>query len=103
MKQKMKRSFHLLFIEQKLQYDIIHTINRESHALLPIHYTPNGLKLHLLRSCNYFHPLLMQVSPNYTRSMRLPNLFIYFTDLPTYVLLPLLTYFLIRTLYIYYM
>ena len=38
-----------------------------SCAILGISCTPNGLKLHSLRSCNYFHPLLVQLSPNCTQ------------------------------------
>ena len=65
----------LLLNETEEEKDIVHMINRESHALLcnlGIICTPNGLKLHSLRSCNYFHPLLVQLSLNCTRKHVFP-------------------------------
>ena len=43
-----------------------------SCATLGIHCTPNGLKMHLLYSCNYFRPLLVQLSPNCTLKHAIP-------------------------------
>ena len=52
----------LLLNETKDEKDIVHKIGNHMllSAILGINWTLNGIKLHLLRSYNYFHPLFVQ-------------------------------------------
>ena len=60
-------------MKQKMSISYIRLIGNHtlSCAILGINCTPNGLKLHLLRSCYYFRPLLVHLFPNCTQIMRL--------------------------------
>ena len=52
----------LLLNETKDEKDIVHKIGNHMllTAILGINWTLNGIKLHLLRSYNNFHPLFVQ-------------------------------------------
>ena len=57
-------------MKQKMSISYIRLIGNHtlSCAILGINCTPNGLKLHLLRSYYYFRPLLVHLFPNCTQN-----------------------------------